>query len=54
MMFRMGWGHHRANVFLNSVQKSQGKNLYKNKAIVEEIKKLAARKGCSLSQIVLA
>ncbi|KAG6360756.1 hypothetical protein INS49_011822 [Diaporthe citri] len=31
-----------------------GENFYKNKAIVEEIKKLAARKGCTLPQIALA
>ncbi|OHF00709.1 alcohol dehydrogenase [Colletotrichum orchidophilum] len=34
--------------------KFQGKNRYKNKAIVDEIKKLANRKGCSLPQIALA
>lgn len=34
--------------------KFQGENFYKNKAIVEEIKKLAARKGCTLPQIALA
>lgn len=34
--------------------KFQGENFYKNKAIVEEIKKLAVRKGCTLSQIALA
>ncbi|KAL2813451.1 hypothetical protein BJX63DRAFT_432032 [Aspergillus granulosus] len=32
----------------------QGKNFYKNKAIVVEIKKLASRKGCSISQVALA
>jgi aryl-alcohol dehydrogenase-like predicted oxidoreductase len=37
-----------------SVPKFQGENFYKNKAIVEEIKKLAARKGCTTSQIALA
>jgi aryl-alcohol dehydrogenase-like predicted oxidoreductase len=36
------------------VPKFQGENFYKNKAIVEEIKKLASRKGCSTSQIALA
>jgi aryl-alcohol dehydrogenase-like predicted oxidoreductase len=40
--------------FRRSVPKFQGENFYKNKAIVEEIKKLAARKGCSTSQIALA
>lgn len=34
--------------------KFQGENFYKNKAIVEEIKKLAVRKGCTISQIALA
>ena len=34
--------------------KFQGENFYKNKAIVEEIKKLAAQKGCTLPQIALA
>ena len=34
--------------------KFQGENFYKNKAIVEEIKKLAERKGCTLPQIALA
>lgn len=34
--------------------KFQGENFYNNKAIVEEIKKLAVRKGCSISQIALA
>ena len=37
-----------------SVPKFQGENFYKNKAIVEEIKKLADRKGCTLPQIALA
>lgn len=36
------------------VPKFQGENFYKNKAIVEEIKKLAERKGCTTSQIALA
>ncbi|GAB7340214.1 hypothetical protein MBLNU457_6681t2 [Dothideomycetes sp. NU457] len=31
-----------------------GENFYKNRAIVEEIKKLAERKGCTLTQIALA
>jgi aryl-alcohol dehydrogenase-like predicted oxidoreductase len=37
-----------------TVPKFQGENFYKNKAIVEEMKKLASRKGCSLPQIALA
>lgn len=36
------------------VPKFQGENFYSNKAIVEEIKKLASRKGCTLTQIALA
>lgn len=36
------------------VPKFQGENFYKNKAIVEEVKKLAVRKGCTLTQIALA
>ncbi|KAH8886607.1 putative aldo-keto reductase [Thozetella sp. PMI_491] len=40
--------------FRRSSPKFQGENFYKNRAIVEEIKKLAARKGCSLAQIALA
>jgi aryl-alcohol dehydrogenase-like predicted oxidoreductase len=36
------------------VPKFQGENFYKNRAIVDEIKKLASRKGCTLSQIALA
>ena len=34
--------------------KFQGDNFYKNKAIVEEIKKLAKRKGCTTTQLALA
>ena len=34
--------------------KFQGENFYKNKAIVEEIKKIAVRKGCTLTQVALA
>ncbi|KAM3492841.1 hypothetical protein MY10362_009914, partial [Beauveria mimosiformis] len=34
--------------------KFQGDNFYKNKAIVDEIKKLAARKRCTVAQIALA
>jgi aryl-alcohol dehydrogenase-like predicted oxidoreductase len=36
------------------VPKFQGENFYKNRAIVEEFKKLAAGKGCSIAQIALA
>jgi aryl-alcohol dehydrogenase-like predicted oxidoreductase len=36
------------------VPKFQGENFYKNKAIVDEIKRLAVRKGCSVAQIALA
>jgi aryl-alcohol dehydrogenase-like predicted oxidoreductase len=42
------------NDFRRTVPKFQGDNFYKNRAIVEEIKKLAARKGCKTSQIALA
>ncbi|KAJ6184799.1 hypothetical protein N7519_006100 [Penicillium mononematosum] len=42
------------NDFRRTVPKFQGENFYKNRAIVEEIKKLAARKGCKTSQIALA
>ncbi|KAK4962727.1 hypothetical protein LTR10_000354 [Elasticomyces elasticus] len=40
--------------FRRTVPKFQGENFYKNKAIVEEIKKLAQRKSCSLPQFALA
>ncbi|CRK18657.1 hypothetical protein BN1708_012418 [Verticillium longisporum] len=40
--------------FRRTVPKFQGENFYKNKAIVTEIKKLATRKGCTLTQIALA
>lgn len=40
--------------YLVTVPKFQGENFYKNKAIVEEIKKLAAKKGCTTPQIALA
>jgi aryl-alcohol dehydrogenase-like predicted oxidoreductase len=36
------------------VPKFQGGNFYRNRAIVDEIKKLAIRKGCSVAQIALA
>jgi aryl-alcohol dehydrogenase-like predicted oxidoreductase len=42
------------NDFRRSVPKFQGDNFYKNKAIVDEIKKLAARKRVSTPQIALA
>ncbi|KAJ5578452.1 aldo/keto reductase [Penicillium hispanicum] len=38
----------------HAVPKFQGENFYKNKAIVDEIKKLATKKGCSVAQIALA
>ncbi len=38
----------------DAVPKFQGENFYKNKAIVDEIKKLAMRKGCTVAQIALA
>lgn len=41
-------------LFLLLVPKFQGENFYKNRAIVEEIKRLASRKGCTLAQIALA
>jgi aryl-alcohol dehydrogenase-like predicted oxidoreductase len=40
--------------FRRKVPKFQGENFYKNKAIVEEIKKIATRKGCRISQVALA
>ena len=40
--------------FRRSVPKFQGENFYKNKAIVEEIKKLAQKKGCTTTQLALA
>ncbi|KAL2823490.1 NADP-dependent oxidoreductase domain-containing protein [Aspergillus cavernicola] len=40
--------------FRRKSPKFQGENFYKNRAIVEEIKKLASKKGCSISQIALA
>ncbi|KAI5244814.1 putative aldo-keto reductase [Aureobasidium subglaciale] len=40
--------------FRRSSPKFQGENFYKNRAIVEEIKKLAEKKGCSITQIALA
>ncbi|KAI8721865.1 hypothetical protein NCS52_00329100 [Fusarium sp. LHS14.1] len=40
--------------FRRKSPKFQGDNFYQNKAIVEEIKKIAVRKGVSLTQIALA
>ncbi|PKS06151.1 hypothetical protein jhhlp_007468 [Lomentospora prolificans] len=40
--------------FRRTVPKFQGENFYKNRAIVDQIKKLANRKGCTISQIALA
>ncbi|KAF2269815.1 Aldo/keto reductase [Lojkania enalia] len=40
--------------FRRKVPKFQGENFYKNRAIVEEIKKLASKKGCTTPQIALA
>jgi aryl-alcohol dehydrogenase-like predicted oxidoreductase len=36
------------------VPKFQGDNFYKNRAIVHEIQKLAAKKGCTTTQVALA
>ncbi|KAF7557633.1 hypothetical protein G7Z17_g582 [Cylindrodendrum hubeiense] len=40
--------------FRRTNPKFQGENFFRNKVIVEEIKKLAAQKGCTLTQIALA
>ncbi|KAL5326529.1 hypothetical protein ACEPPN_004215 [Leptodophora sp. 'Broadleaf-Isolate-01'] len=40
--------------FRRTVPKFQGENFYKNKAIVDEIKKLANKKGCTVAQVALA
>ncbi|KAL4924707.1 putative aldo-keto reductase (YakC) [Aspergillus undulatus] len=40
--------------FRRKSPKFQGENFFKNRAIVEEIKKLASKKGVSISQIALA
>ncbi|KAH7413508.1 NADP-dependent oxidoreductase domain-containing protein [Cadophora sp. MPI-SDFR-AT-0126] len=40
--------------FRRSSPKFQGENFYKNLAIVDEIKKLAKKKGCTTGQIALA
>lgn len=47
-------GYHPNSYKKYLVPKFQGENFYKNKAIVDEIKKLAAKKGCSIAQIALA
>ncbi|OQE44356.1 hypothetical protein PENCOP_c002G00933 [Penicillium coprophilum] len=40
--------------FRRKSPKFQGENFYQNRAIVEEIKKLAVQKGCKISQIAIA
>ncbi|KAJ5119170.1 hypothetical protein N7448_010878 [Penicillium atrosanguineum] len=40
--------------FRRNSPKFQGDNFYKNKAIVEEIKKISSRRGCPVSQVALA
>jgi aryl-alcohol dehydrogenase-like predicted oxidoreductase len=42
------------NNFRRTLPKFQGENFYANKAIVEEIKKLAKRKGCTTAQGMIA
>ena len=42
------------NLTLRSVPKFQSESFYKNKRIVDEIKKLATKKQCSVAQIALA
>ncbi|AEO63774.1 uncharacterized protein THITE_2037096 [Thermothielavioides terrestris NRRL 8126] len=37
-----------------SIPKFQGENFYKNRAIVREMRKLAAKKGCTTAQVALA
>lgn len=41
-------------LFIHIVPKFQGANFYANKKIVEQIKTLAQRKGCTLTQVALA
>lgn len=43
-----------ADDFRRTVPKFQGENFYKNKAIVDEIKSLAQKKGCTITQLALA
>ncbi|KAL2131215.1 hypothetical protein VTI74DRAFT_5392 [Chaetomium olivicolor] len=40
--------------FRRTIPKFQGENFYKNKAIVEQIKTLASKRGCTTAQIALA
>ncbi|KAK6224153.1 hypothetical protein LQW54_000301 [Pestalotiopsis sp. IQ-011] len=40
--------------FRRTAPKFQGENFFKNRRIVDEIKKLATRKGCKLTQVALA
>ncbi|KAH9220728.1 putative aldo-keto reductase [Leptodontidium sp. 2 PMI_412] len=40
--------------FRRTVPKFQGESFYRNKKIVDEIKKLATKKGCTVAQIALA
>lgn len=42
------------NDFRRTVPKFQGENFYKNRDIVDSIKKIASRKGCTITQIALA
>lgn len=44
----------QSSLISNTVPKFQGENFYKNKAIVDKIKKLATKKGCTVAQIALA
>lgn len=46
--------HSMVLTYITTVPKFQGENFYKNKAIVEEMKKLAVRRGCTTAQIALA
>ena len=41
-------------MLFRKVPKFQGDNFYKNRAIVEEFKKIAREKRCTVSQIALA
>ncbi|KAI4759959.1 putative aldo-keto reductase, partial [Aureobasidium sp. EXF-8845] len=40
--------------FRRTIPKFQGQNFYSNKKIVDQIKKIAKRKGCTLAQVALA
>lgn len=46
--------HEDTNISHLPVPKFQGQNFYNNKRIVDSIKTLAQRKGCTLTQIALA